>query len=161
MKRGSPLPTGYYKKWKKEPGEQIEESERKSKTVNEETESIKKFVRDVDLYFQAKESIQIADEKFGVQNCLDKIVGGRYVLGSDGDFEFKLKYVLSHLEKMPQTALDEILEFFTRSYDAGKKIMHTKNDLRKTLLKNQPHHEICTINLIWTVLSFFSVSFFR
>ena len=98
-------------------------------------------------------------KKFGVQNCLDKIVGGRYVLGSDGDFEFKLKYVLSHLEKMPQTALDEILEFFTRSYDAGKKIMHTKNDLRKTLLKNQPHHEICTINLIWTVLSFFSVSF--
>ena len=122
MKRGSPLPTGYYKKWKKEPGEQIEESERKSKTVNEETESIKTFVKDVDLYFQAKESIQVVDEKFGLRNCLDKIIGGKYVLGSDGDFEFKLKYVLLHLEKLQQTALVKIFEFFTRSYDAGKKI---------------------------------------
>ena len=41
-----------------------------------------------------QDSIEIAEKKFGIQKCLDQIFDKEYVLGTDGEFEFKLKIVL-------------------------------------------------------------------
>ena len=97
------------KKCKKEGSYQIEQSKIPGRSVNVKDKAIENFIELAD-HITARNSIEIVEEKFGIRSCLRQLFDKDYVLGSDGEFEFKLKYVLLRLE--PKLAnLIEFLDF--------------------------------------------------
>merc|ERR1712098_713797 len=85
------------KKCKKEGSYQIERSILPGRSVNVKDEAIENFIELAET-ITARNSIEIVEEKFDIRSCLRQLFDKDYVLGSDGEFEFKLKHVLLRLE---------------------------------------------------------------
>jgi len=175
MKR-SPSPNGSQeaeKKSKKEGSHQIEQSIIPGRSVNVKDKAIKNFIELAD-HITARNSIEV-EEKFGIRSCLRQLFDKDYVLGSDGEFEFKLKYVLLRLE--PKSAnLIEFLEFLinndgnaTMRYPIGvfaKKrailIYLMFGPVAKVEIKGAAEETGSKVDLIWTMwrepLQFLEVS---
>ena len=97
------------KKWKQEGSLQIEQSKRPGRSVDVKDEAIKKFI-ELANNITDEDSIEIAEEKFGIRRCLDQIFDREYVLGSDGEFEFKLKHVLLRFDLKSALDPNELLD---------------------------------------------------